>query len=369
MPKLYSRNQGGKRRYYADLRDIGGGQVALKVPGTSRATTDKFEAAQLMAEKIREMGAVTVRPGVRMVEFVEEFLAANPGDVTERWLSETRTRLRRAVEFFGTDRDLSSIRPRQVREWLDRFLHLSASNQRHHLHALSSLYRYAQELEVVAVGYNPVAGLYRKPSAAKTRRRTDEFFEIDAAAEFLDAAVRLDQYPEVFATFLLTGGRRSEVFGLLVGDVVWDTGIIRIQPNRYRGLKRSWSERAVPLWPQLARVLEPHIDSRGGSPGDLLFRGRSGGMIDSLRKPMQVVSGELGIDVPRLTKFRHTYATARLQTTDNGKQISLWTVAKELGHKTVARVEDTYGHPSHYRPRGEVVEYRLQPDASPGDRG
>ena len=63
--------------------------------------------------------------------------------------------------------------------------------------------------------------------------------------------------------------------------------------------------------------------------------------------------------MPRLTKFRHTYATARLQTTDNGKQIAIWTVAKELGHKTVARVEDTYGHPSHYHSRGEVVEYRV----------
>jgi len=60
------------------------------------------------------------------------------------------------------------------------------------------------------------------------------------------------------------------------------------------------------------------------------------------------------------TRRRHSYATARLQTTDNRKQISLWTVAKELGHKTVARVEDTNGHPSHYRPRGEVVEYRLK---------
>lgn len=50
----------------------------------------------------------------------------------------------------------------------------------------------------------------------------------------------------------------------------------------------------------------------------------------------------------------------RLQTTDNRKQISLWTVAKELGHKTVARVEDTYGHPSYYRPRDEVVEYRIE---------
>ncbi len=72
------------------------------------------------------------------------------------------------------------------------------------------------------------------------------------------------------------------------------------------------------------------------------------------------VTKEAGIsNAPTAKLFRHTYATARLQTTDGGKQISLWTVAKELGHKTVARVEDTYGHSSRYRPRGEVVEYRV----------
>ena len=43
----------------------------------------------------------------------------------------------------------------------------------------------------------------------------------------------------------------------------------------------------------------------------------------------------------------------------NSSPISLWTVAKEMGHKSVARIEDTYGHASHYRPRGEVVEYRI----------
>ena len=42
-----------------------------------------------MGEKICELGAVTVGPGVRMLEFVGEFLAANPGDVTNRWLKET----------------------------------------------------------------------------------------------------------------------------------------------------------------------------------------------------------------------------------------------------------------------------------------
>ena len=61
-----------------------------------------------------------------------------------------------------------------------------------------------------------------------------------------------------------------------------------------------------------------------------------------MRKPLREISKTVGCTVPRLTKFRHTYATARLQTTDNGKQISLWTVAKELGHKNVSRVKDTY---------------------------
>ena len=83
-------------------------------------------------------------------------------------------------------------------------------------------------------------------------------------------------------------------------------------------------------------------------------------MINDLRKIMIDLQKDSGVDLPEgVTIFRHTYATARLQTTDGGKQISLWTVAKELGHKNVSRVEDTYGHPSHYRPRGEVVEYRI----------
>ena len=229
MPKLYTRNQGGQSRYYADLRDIGGGQVALRPGGTNRATTDKDEAAQLLAGKIRELGAVTLGPAVGLEAFVDEFVAANPGGVTDKWLSDTALRLRRAAEFFGTDRPLETIRPKDVRQWVSRYLHLSVSNQRHHLHALSSLYRYAQEMEVVRLGYNPVSALYRKPSVVKSTR-TDEFFEIDAAARFLDAARWLHLYVEIIATYLLTGARRSEVFGLLLQDIDLDAGFVHIRP-------------------------------------------------------------------------------------------------------------------------------------------
>ena len=35
-------------------------------------------------------------------------------------------------------------------------------------------------------------------------------------------------------------------------------------------------------------------------------------MITDLRKPMGIISAEAGMERPRLTKFRHTYATVRL---------------------------------------------------------
>ena len=62
MPKLYKRNQGGKARYYGDLRDIGGGQVALKPPGSSRATTSETEALSLLRQKIDELQGSVATP-------------------------------------------------------------------------------------------------------------------------------------------------------------------------------------------------------------------------------------------------------------------------------------------------------------------
>jgi integrase len=361
MRKLYTRNQGGIPRYYADLRSLGVGQIALKPPGSNRATSDEAEALKLLAGEIEKLEGKPAQGAACLGDVVTEFVEENPGEVTEQWLHDVELRLRKAVEFFGSDRELRTIEPKDLREWLKQKLsHLAGGTQRHFLHALSSVYRYAQEQGYVSVGFNPVSGLYRKPKATNgDRQRTDEFFEINEAARFLDAARKRNTYYEVVATYLLTGGRRKEVLGLLVEDLDFDAGFIHFRPNEHRGLKRRWSERLVPVWPQLREILEPYLESLEAGPDDLLFPGLRGRMITDLRKPLREIAEEAGLPVPRLTKFRHTYATARLQTTDGGKQISLWTVAKELGHKTVARVEDTYGHPSHFRPRGEVVEYRV----------
>ena len=86
MPKLYTRNQGGNLRYYADLRDLGGGQVALKPPGSSRATTDEIEAHKLLASKIEEIqGKVAASGSARLKPFMDEFVRQNPSPRQSRW--------------------------------------------------------------------------------------------------------------------------------------------------------------------------------------------------------------------------------------------------------------------------------------------
>lgn len=58
--------------------------------------------------------------------------------------------------------------------------------------------------------------------------------------------------------------------------------------------------------------------------------------------------------------FRHTYCATRLQTIDRGAPVSVYTVARELGHGRRALVNQIYGHLGNVRHRSETVEYRIE---------
>jgi hypothetical protein len=51
---------------------------------------------------------------------------------------------------------------------------------------------------------------------------------------------------------------------------------------------------------------------------------------------------------------------ARLQTLDQGAAVSAYTVACEMGHSSMAMVEQVYSHLGTIRHRAEVVEYRIE---------
>ncbi len=392
---IYWRSQGGAKRAYADLRayaDAGGRREPLIEPGQKLATTDATTAQVLLARRLEQLEAARrdrtlqrLTAQAHLAVFAQLHLVAKKesSKFTDQHLAAAETCLTRAVAFFGADRDLATITVADVRAWTTQLQKqsngrggkMSAANVRHHLNSLSNLYRRARAERVVPSGYDPVGDFDEKPTPA---RQEAKWLEIHDAALLLEAARTFQAKPSarggrapapyaypLLATFLLSGGRPSEVLGLEVGDVSFDRKTITFRPNDWRRLKTATSFRSVPLWPQLEEVLRPYVFSTDRPPSTLLFPSfRSGreAMLTDARKLLDAVAGRVGYR-PRelnLYVFRHTYCAARLQTLDGGAPVSAFTVARELGHGGEAMVRTVYGHLGQVRHRTDVVEYRVE---------
>ena len=306
-------------------------------------------------------------------------------------------RLGAAVEYFGANRNPRDISSDDVREWMReladgwRGRKRRDGTVRHYINALSGLYKRAHEQQVVDAGYyNPVAALVEKPSGWSGRPE-GRSFEVHEAALILEAARivekrgRLNATPglhAIIATFLLTGGRKSEVLGLDVEDVSFDRGLIYFHPNVHRGLKTKTSRRDVPLWPQLREILQQWIF--GGEDGPrtsgLLFpatAGAGGGMVGNLAKSLDEIGKSCGMREAevRTKAFRHTYCSTRLQTVTTvlkpghkATDADAWTyepvshdaVAREMGHGGHELVKRIYGHRARDPHRSTEVAYRVE---------
>ncbi len=394
--RIYWRKRGGVRRAYADLReyaDVGGRRETLVAPGERLATSDPATAQVLLARRIEQLEGLRRGRAIHglagqatLAEFARLHLLAKAqsGKFTDDWLAATEVCLKRAVEFFGGGRELGSITVTDVRQWSAQLAKtpngrggtLSTGSVRHHLSCLSNLYRRARAERVVPSGYNPVGDFDEKPSPV---RREAKWLEVHDAALLLEAARTYrppspkggrQPFPytyELIATFLLTGGRESEVLGLEVGEVSLDRGVVTFRPNRWRRLKTLTSHRSVPLWPQLRTILELYLAER--PPTRLLFPSYVTGeeaMITDFRKVLDAVAARAGWKPGeiRSNMFRHTYCAARLQTIDHGAPVSPYTVAKEMGHGGETMVRKVYGHLGEVRHRAKVVEYRAEQHAA-----
>ena len=389
-PKIYWRKQGGSKRAYADLRsfaDVGGKQEALIAPGERRAATDPAVAHMLLAERVKELdgcrrGRVLhgVEKSSALAEFARQHLIAKKksGQIGDQWIAAAEVHLRRAVDFFGAARDLASISVAAVREWTTQLRTtpngrggvMSDGNVRHHLNTLSNLYRRAQAEGYVLRGYNPVAALMEKPSG---KRGEAKWLEVHEAALVLETAAIVKPVREdlaspfahpLIATFLLTGGRFAEVVGLEVKDISFDRKTVTFRPNRWRRLKTATSWRSIPLWPQVEQVLREYVFNPERPPSNLLFPSLATGkeaMVTDCRKLLDRVAVQAGWQRGQIRSkmFRHSYCAARLQTLDEGKPVSTYTVARELGHGGDTLVRRVYGHLGQVRHRADVVEYRL----------
>jgi integrase len=381
--RIWWRDQGGEKRAYGDFRSLGADQEALIPRGETRATTDPEVAAVLFAERVKELEGIRRHKGIHgrapaprledyCVHHLEEKLKA--GRVGEQHVRAARQTLRSAVLHLGAMTLLDAITVQDVQRWMNALAKqsdrkggtLAGETRRKYLSNLSNVFRRAQAEGVVPPGYNPASALMDKPQG---RRFEAKWLEVPEAALLLEAArtyrpkrpdMAVPGIHAILATFLLTGGRLSEVLGLDLEDVSFDRRRIIFRPNAHRRLKTTTSHRVVPLWPQLEHVLRAWVfDPDEPRATGLLFPGPDGRMIGDFDKQLDAIAARCGWQPGEIRSraLRHTYCAARLQTTDHEAAVSPYTVAKELGHGGMALVNKVYGHLGEVRQRSAVVEY------------
>lgn len=360
-------------RFYMDNRDLPGGKREACIPeGSRRATKDRDEATAIMVARRKELKEGTASEDPLLAEYARRHLKVKAQYRAESTVERDERCLRHLVDFFGDDVRLSEIDVEGLTDYLSyrrqqpgsrKGTTIAAQTLLHELHALSSLYKRAVAEDKADV--NPVRRLPEKP---QVNRREAVWLEPGEAARLLRASRKQDEDPHsraitfleaLLGTFLLTGGRKSEVFGLLARDVDLKNEAVHFRPNRYRTLKRPEHRRWVPAWPQLREILEGYLEENPRAPEALLFPSPTGGRLSDVRGSLgtAVKGAEIEKHVT-LHTLRHTYAAARMQTLDHGAPVSPYTVMRELGHGSLQLIEDTYGHLTRTRHRSPVVEYR-----------
>lgn len=357
--------------WYADFRRYRHGAKE------SLSTQDRTEAEEELAERKRELEEAQEKnlqspPDPRLEDYFQRYLHRRQHDIAKStWKNEERA-LGMLVAWIrqrlGRKPDLSDVSLSLLRDFKTAQLEsVKASTFNVRLTAISQALQSAFE-----------EGLLPRNEAKRLSRATEEqteevWLENDEAADVLEAAKEMEEDPRsrcyphlhaLLATFLLTGGRTQEVFGLTREDIDFDHGEVIFQPNQWRDLKTRHSDRRVPLWSQLEEILRPYLATRGDDSA-LLFPTRDGGMLTTLRWALSTVEDEDHADLDKhLTPkvFRHTYTAARLQTIDHGEPVSIYTVARELGHTGIDRIRRTYGHLQKRRDRLEEVRYEGKSD-------
>jgi integrase len=321
-------------------------------------------------EQLRESGGHRdVREDPLLVDFARRHLGLKAGSRAASTVERDSRALEQLIGWFGQDAHLGDLTVARLSEYAQHRRQMPGKKAGttiapqtilHELHALSSLMKRAVSEGHVLI--NPVVNMSDKP---QLRRTEAVWLVIGESARLMRTARELaarsgrtaSVLGELVATCLLTGGRKTEVFGLEVRDVDLENGVVHIRPNSWRGIK-TLEGRWVPLWPQLGSILTDYLERSGRNDG-LLFPAPSGGLFTDLRGSLEAAVEEAEI-TKRVTwhTFRHTYIATRLQTLDNGAPVAPYTVAREVGHQSLKLIEKTYGHLLRTRHRQTTVEYR-----------
>ncbi len=198
--------------------------------------------------------------------------------------------------------------------------HLAPASVRRALYAISSLFNYLCDVEVL--DRNPAAGI----EPPKLERRLPRVLDAEQCARLL-AACETPLEGCVIGLMLFAGLRRQEVIGLDVGDVPVDFAQLRVFGKGSR-------ERCVPINPELREALEAYLAQRTAECPALIVNrvGRRMG-VTTISRLFRRLRSRAGLDGTGISphSLRHAFASHLLRA-----GVDIATVSALLGHSNVA---------------------------------
>lgn len=149
-----------------------------------------------------------------------------------------------------------------------------------------------------------------------------------------------DPYRPIFAFYFLSGCRRCEATALFWSDIDYENKRIHI-----RGTKTESSDRYIPLFPEIEKLLKPL-----SRKSETVF-GVTWNAVSCKFKRMQ----RQYHFTFRLHDFRHTFATRCLE---NG--ISMKTIQKWLGHSRIDITSNIYTHVTTAFEKEEIQKFHSE---------
>jgi integrase len=325
-----------------------------------RSVTTKKQAERELANRLRpvnDAGGVVVGAGsIRFSELVESYwpLYVAHQNMRPGTLDAYAAMMGKWIEPFFKDLALTEITSSQVSRFLGKLDESGLASKYRR-----NIYNLVNEIFEVALANglilsNPVRSKIHRPAVLQEQEKS--VLSSDQCWAVI-AAVREKRDKALLWTFMLTGMRQGEVFGLRRTDVDMEAKRITATHVLYRGrllrgLKkhkraRKPRQHQVLIPEMLEVVLQDHMASspRQG-PEDFLFHKEDGSPVDPdvfRSDVLYPVLRQLGIPiVPRASgfhMFRHTAASLINKETGNMKLSQA-----QLGHANVQITADVYTH-------------------------
>jgi integrase len=341
--KLRECKRKGGITYFLDYYS-GEKRIRERLPrGTDRRTAEAFRASREL-EIAKGAAGLPKRANVALSDILDELIKQRTADCVPGHIKRLEIHKAQLEEFFGASLPLKSLDPALVNEYKAG---LRADGQ-----APSTINRKIALLKAAAAlavrrGYiakNPIGDVSRlsDPSREKARFLTAEEAERLLVVLKDGAMVKVERggirgnYEtllgknqrlfELVAALLNTGGRLSEVLGLLWKDVDLKRGFVEILTTKHAARGRRAKIRRVPLNQTMKELFEAMKKRDKPAPSDPVFTVSA----DNLRRRFVRACKLADLGHVRIHDLRHSAASLMVSA-----GVPLHVVKEILGHSTI----------------------------------